>query len=60
MDLDFSPDGEKVASASYDHRIYFLIINRGCIENNFLEHTNKIHAVKYSSDGSKIVSAGID
>jgi len=57
-DLDFSPDDEKVASASWDHRIYFSIINVGCIENKFLEHTDRIYAVKYSSDGSKMVSAG--
>ena len=58
-DLDFSPDDEKVASASYDHRIYFLSIKlEACIENNFLEHTDEIYAVKYSWDGSKMVSAG--
>ena len=58
-DLYFSPDDEKVASVSLDHRIYFLSIKVGaCIENNFLEHTDMIIAVKYSSDGSKMVSAG--
>ena len=48
-DLDFSPDDEKVVSVSEDHRIYFLSIKLGaCIENNFLEHTDQIHSVKYS------------
>jgi len=57
--LCFSPDGNLLASGSYDSNVILWKINDGSVVHN-LNHVFRVSAVAFSPDGSIVVSAGTD
>jgi WD40 repeat protein len=56
----FRPDGERLASASFDHTIKIWDVNAGRVVRTFLGHEDKVLALAYSADGRQLASAGLD
>lgn len=56
----FRPDGERMASASFDHTIKIWNANSGRAMKTFTGHRDKVLALAYSSDGRQLASAGLD
>jgi len=57
--LCFSPDGNLLASGSYDSIVILWKINDGSVVHH-LNHEDRVAAVAFSPDGSIVVSAGSD
>ncbi|MBZ0279545.1 MAG: TIR domain-containing protein [Anaerolineae bacterium] len=55
--VDFSPDGSIIASASEDHSVILWNAATGDILRRFEEHSNPVDYVLFSPDGQHIVSA---
>ena len=61
--LEFSPDLQKIAYATYDHSIRVDRLNECKIESNeliFKYHTQKLICILFSNDGSKLATLGDD
>lgn len=56
--VTFSPDGQMIASASYDHNI--KLWNRNGKEQQTLPHNDKVLSVRFSFDGQTIASGDFD
>src|SRR5947208_15426440 len=56
----FRPDGERLASASFDHTIKIWDVDSGELRQTFKGHTAKVLALAYSADGRTLASAGLD
>ncbi len=56
----FRPDGERLASASFDHTIKVWDVDSGELRQTFRGHTAKVLALAYSADGRTLASAGLD
>ncbi|MDE0085217.1 MAG: hypothetical protein OXU23_05860 [Candidatus Poribacteria bacterium] len=56
----FSPDGEKIASASNDRTIRLWNVNTREHIKTLMGHTGWVSSVVFSSDGEKIASGGND
>jgi WD40 repeat protein len=56
----FRPDGERMATASFDHTIKIWDVESGRVERTFTGHHDKVLTLAYSSDGRRLASAGLD
>lgn len=56
----FRPDGERMASASFDRTIKIWNANTGRAIKTLNGHRDKVLALAYSSDGRLLASAGLD
>ncbi|MGH7170492.1 MAG: WD40 repeat domain-containing protein [Gemmataceae bacterium] len=56
----FRPDGERMATASFDHTIKVWDANAGRVVRTFTGHQDKVLALAYSADGRQLASAGLD
>ena len=59
--VTFSPDGQHIASGSYDKTICVgNIITGECVAGPFRGHSGSVNSVAFSSDGQHIVSGSAD
>ena len=58
--MAFSPDGTKVASASYDHTARIRNAQTGAALGEPLRHFEKVSQVAFSPDGTKVATASYD
>src|SRR6185437_14087353 len=56
----FRPDGERMATASFDHTIKVWDVHAGRVVRTFTGHQDKVLALAYSADGKQLASAGLD
>ena len=59
-DLAFSPDGERLASASHDGTLRIWEVQTGRSLLTLKGHAAPVHGVAWSPDGKKIVSGSLD
>jgi WD40 repeat protein len=59
-DADFSPDGSRIVSGSYDGTILIWNAETGRILGTIKGHTKGIESVAFSPDGKRIASASYD
>ncbi|MBD2500048.1 nSTAND1 domain-containing NTPase [Anabaena azotica] len=57
--INFSPDGKKIVSASYDKTVKLWDIN-GKMLQNMQRHKSRVYSVKFSPKNNMIASAGAD
>jgi WD40 repeat protein len=57
--IAFSPDGRRLASASFDKTVRIWTIT-GELERTFTDHSDFVYAVAFSPDGKRIASASKD
>ena len=61
LSVVFSPDGSKLASASWDKTVRLWDVETGTTIGSALEdHSNSVNSVVFSPDGSKLASASQD
>ena len=60
VDIDFSADEKKIASASWDHSIKIWDTETGKLINSIIGHDGPVNAVNFSYDGKHLFSAGYD
>ena len=60
LDLAFSPDGTRLASASRDKTAKVFDVAKHEAIATFPGHNDAVHAVAFSADGKTIASAGAD
>jgi WD40 repeat protein len=58
--VTFSPDGSRIASASYDRTVKVWDARTGAEVLALRGHTNWVNAVSYSPDGARIATASLD
>lgn len=56
----FSPDGQMLATASYDKMIYMWDPRTGKQIRPLKDHIDAVYALAFTPDGSRLVSAGAD
>jgi WD40 repeat protein len=59
-DLEFSPDGKLVATASDDGTARVWNLNSGAARTPWLRHLSEVHSIRFSPDGKLVVTAGSD
>ena len=59
-DIEFSPHGEQLATASYDNSIKIWDLDDGSVDLNLLGHTDQVFRITNSPSGSKLVSCSSD
>jgi WD40 repeat protein len=58
--VSFSPDGQTLASASWDNTVKLWNIKDGTLIKSLHGHTSGVIDVSFSPDGKRIVSGGND
>ena len=58
--ITFSPDGQTLASGSWDRTIRLWDPHTGHLKTTLIGHTSNIHSIAFSPDGQTLVSAGGD
>ena len=58
--ITFSPDGQTLASGSWDRTIRLWDPHTGQLKTTLIGHTSNIHNVAFSPDGQTLVSVGGD
>ncbi len=58
--IAFQPDGERMATASFDHTLKVWDVDSGRLVQTFTGHKAKVLALSYSPDGRQLASAGLD
>jgi FOG: WD40 repeat len=56
----FSPDGQTIATSSYDHTIKLWNIISGKVIHNYIGHLNNVMDVVFSPDGHYVLSTSTD
>ena len=56
----FQPNGQHMATASFDHTIKVWDVESGRVVRSFSGHQDKVLALAYSADGRRFASAGLD
>ncbi|HTU18921.1 MAG TPA: WD40 repeat domain-containing protein [Gemmataceae bacterium] len=56
----FRPDGDRMATAGFDHTIKVWDVRAGRVVRSFTGHADKVLALAYSMDGRQLASAGLD
>ncbi|MDR2634014.1 MAG: caspase family protein, partial [Treponema sp.] len=56
----YSPDGRRIASASYDHTIRIWDAETGAPLRTLSGHSGSVHSAAFSPDGRRIASAGAE
>jgi WD40 repeat protein len=61
LSVDFSPDGKRVVSGSYDHTIRIWDARTGeLVAGPFIGHTNHVRSVAFSANGKHVISGSFD
>jgi WD40 repeat protein len=58
--VQFSPDGNKLASASHDGDVMIWHATTGALLHTMEEHSGAVTAVQFSPDGSELASSSLD
>ncbi len=58
--IDFSPNGELLASGSRDNSVRVWDVKTGKELFFSLEHNGEVHSVAFSTDGAMLASGGAD
>ena len=58
--VSFSPDGNKIASASHDNTVRLWDVDTGAEIRTFTGHTGYVYSVSFSPNGNKIASGSED
>ncbi|MGH7495062.1 MAG: WD40 repeat domain-containing protein, partial [bacterium] len=58
--VQFSPDGEKLASGSYDQSVRLWEVKSGKLLRSLKGHQNTVWSVQFSPDGEKLASGSSD
>jgi WD40 repeat protein len=53
----FRPDGERMATASFDHTIKIWDVSAGRVVRTITGHQDKVLALAYSADGRQLASS---
>jgi len=56
----FRPDGQRMATASFDHTTKIWDVESGRLMQSFIGHHDKVLTLAYSADGRLLASAGLD
>jgi WD40 repeat protein len=59
-DAVISPDGKRLASASFDHTIRLWDVATGKLERTLIGHKERAYSVGFDKDGARVVSASAD
>jgi WD40 repeat protein/serine/threonine protein kinase len=62
-DVDYDTEGKRLAIAANDHRIIIFDVANGAhqeLQGGSNRHTDAVHSVNFSADGSRLVSASYD
>jgi WD40 repeat protein len=60
IDAEFSPDGQRIATASEDHTARVWSSSDGRLLAIFQGHTGGLWQASFSPDGQRIVTASLD
>ena len=60
LKMDFSPDGERLVSASRDHTLKLWDVSTGRELGTLVGHTDEVISVDFSPDGRRLATAGRD
>jgi len=60
LGIDFSPDGDRIVSASADHTVKMFRVDDGSFLRLFGGHTHHVLGVSWKFDGRLIASCGAD
>ncbi|MEI6233377.1 MAG: c-type cytochrome domain-containing protein [Planctomycetota bacterium] len=60
MDVKFSPDGKRLATAGADHHINIFTVETGARIRHLSVHSDAVTSVAFSPDGKQLASVGLD
>jgi len=60
LDVDFSPEGGRLVTASKDSTCCVYNVNLGLLEHRLVGHQREVTKVKFSHQGDFVLSTGAD